>query len=67
MAGLNFIFAIKRGDGFFVEFYDDVDNVAFTLTQKSGLFYWNDTALPVEAFVFLNVLSLKRNRNAAAN
>lgn len=59
VAGLNFIFAIKRGDGFFIEFYDDTDNVAFTLSQKSGLFYWNDTALPVEASRKLHSLNVE--------
>ncbi len=58
-AGLNFIFAIKRGDGFFIEFLDDEDNPAFTLTQKNGLFYWNDIALPVEASKKLHSLNVE--------
>ena len=48
-AGLNFIFEIKRGDGFFIEFLDDEDRTAFTLLQKNGMFYWNDTLLAVES------------------
>ena len=48
-AGLNFIFQIKRGDGFFIDFLDDEDKCAFTLSQRNGQFFWNDTALPVEA------------------
>ena len=48
-AGLNFVFAIKRGDGFFIEFLDDEDRCAFTLLQKNGQFYWNNTPIPVES------------------
>lgn len=58
-AGLNFIFAIKRGDGFFIEFLDDCDKVSFTLQQKNGLFYWNDTALPVEASKKLHSMNVE--------
>ncbi len=48
-AGLNFIFSIERGDGFFIEFLDTEDKPAFTLTQKNDMFYWNETRLAVEA------------------
>ena len=56
-AVLNFVFGLKRGDGFFIEFLDDMEKCAFTLTQKNGLFYWNDTPLAVEASNKLHSLS----------
>lgn len=60
-AVLNFIFAIKRGDGFFIEFLDDCDRVAFTLTQKNGVFYWNETVVPVESSKKMHSLNVEFN------
>ena len=57
-AGLSFIFEIKRGDGFSIEFLDDDDKTAFTVLQKNGLFYWNGQTIPVEASYKLHSLSV---------
>ena len=58
-AELNFVFAIKRGDGFFIEFLDDEDKTAFTIMQKNGMFYWNDTLIAVEASKKMHSLNVE--------